>query len=166
MYCAYVRSISMYVLCTPSKRSLTKKNASCHLVQPYHSRITLDHSGSFGWSTREVPSVSTSMSTGKSTEKAMHMMTHTSMWVPHQKYVYIYTVRIICIVRMYVVSVCMFWALRQKGVRQKKIGSDEFRMILRWWLGVPILDTKLAGTRFPQCGSPIDIFGDHAVSCN
>ena len=26
MYCAYVRSISMYVLCTPSKRSLTKKN--------------------------------------------------------------------------------------------------------------------------------------------
>ena len=25
MYCAYVRSISMYVLCTPSKRSLTKK---------------------------------------------------------------------------------------------------------------------------------------------
>ena len=28
MYCAYVRSISLYVLCTPSKRSLTKKNPS------------------------------------------------------------------------------------------------------------------------------------------
>ena len=31
---------------------------------------------------------------------------------------------------------------------------------------MPILDAKLAGTRCPQCESPIDIFGDHAVSCN
>ena len=56
----------------------------------------LDHSGSFGWSTREVPSVSTSMSTGKSTEKAMHMMTHTSMWVPHQKYI-LYVSYVLCV---------------------------------------------------------------------
>ena len=56
----------------------------------------LDHSGSFGWSTREVPSVSTSMSTGKSTEKAMHMMTHTSMWVPHQKYI-LYVSWVLCV---------------------------------------------------------------------
>ena len=46
----------------------------------------LDHSGSFGRSTGEVPSVSTRVSTGKSTEKAKRMMTHTSMCVPHQKY--------------------------------------------------------------------------------
>ena len=32
MYCAYVRSISMYVLCTPSKRSLTKKNKATMAV--------------------------------------------------------------------------------------------------------------------------------------
>ena len=41
----------------------------------------LDHSGSSGWSTGEVPSVSTSMSTGKSTEKTKHMMTQ--FWGVH-----------------------------------------------------------------------------------
>ena len=68
----------------------------------------LDHSGSFDWRTREVPS--TSM--GKSTEKATHMMTHTSMCAPHQKYViYVYNIIIIMLLHavcMYAVSLCMF----------------------------------------------------------
>ena len=34
MYCAYVRSISVYVLCTPSKRSLTKKTVTFVAVTP------------------------------------------------------------------------------------------------------------------------------------
>ena len=79
---------------------------------PLFSPHMLDHSGSFGWSTREVPSTSTRTSTGKSIEKAKptpaygctpttlcstpttlwwwypyRVMTHTSMCVPHQKYV-------------------------------------------------------------------------------
>ena len=47
--------------------------------------VVVDHSGSFGWSTGEVPSTGT----GKNAEKAKHnvMVTHTSMCVPNQKYV-------------------------------------------------------------------------------
>ena len=36
------------------------------------------------------------MGTGKSTEKAMHIMTHTSMWVPHQKYI-LYVSYVLCV---------------------------------------------------------------------
>ena len=40
-------------------------------------------------------------------------------------------------------------------------------MLLRSWLGVPILNSKAAGSKCcPLCESPIDIFGDHAVSYN
>ena len=39
-------------------------------------------------------------------------------------------------------------------------------MLLRWWLRVTILDAKLAGSSTPLCESRLDMFGDHAVSCN
>ena len=64
----------MYVLSAPWKQEPERKNICLFLHM-------LDHRGSFRWSTGEVPSTSTCTSTGKSTEKAKHMMTHTSMCV-------------------------------------------------------------------------------------
>jgi hypothetical protein len=43
---------------------------------------------------------------------------------------------------------------------------SQFRLLLRWFLGMPILEEELAGKPCPLCGDPVDIFGDHAVSCD
>jgi len=41
-----------------------------------------------------------------------------------------------------------------------------YSTILKWHLGVPLLPADCAGRPCPLCGGPLDIFGDHAVSCN
>ena len=43
---------------------------------------------------------------------------------------------------------------------------SQFRLLLRWFLGIPILEESLAGKPCPLCGDPVDIYGDHAVSCD
>ena len=47
-----------------------------------------------------------------------------------------------------------------------KIPRDRYRIMLRWHLGLPILPPSSAGKACPLCGRAMDIFGDHAVSCN
>jgi len=37
--------------------------------------------------------------------------------------------------------------------------------LLKWHLGVPLLAADCAGRPCPLCGGPVDVFGDHAVSC-
>jgi len=37
--------------------------------------------------------------------------------------------------------------------------------LLQWHLGVPLLPGECAGRPCPLCGGPVDVFGDHAVSC-
>ena len=46
-----------------------------------------------------------------------------------------------------------------------KFGSREYRLLLGWWLGVPLLAEDTSASRCPQCGDSVDIYGDHAVSC-
>ena len=41
----------------------------------------------------------------------------------------------------------------------------QYRLLLKWFLGIPILEPILAGQPCPMCGDAVDIFGDHAVSC-
>jgi len=36
---------------------------------------------------------------------------------------------------------------------------------VKWHLGVPLLPSDCAGRPCPLCGGPVDVFGDHAVSC-
>ena len=47
-----------------------------------------------------------------------------------------------------------------------KIPRDRYRIMLRWHLGLPILPPSSAGKGCPLCGKAMDIFGDHAVTCN
>ena len=43
---------------------------------------------------------------------------------------------------------------------------SEYRNLLRWWLGAPILPLAWAGTPCPFCTEPLDVFGDHLVACH
>ena len=68
------------------RKSLSSSLSLLFLSRPPSSLPhMLDHSGSFGCSTGEVPSTRTRTRTGKNTKKAKRMMTHTSMCIPHQK---------------------------------------------------------------------------------
>jgi len=40
-----------------------------------------------------------------------------------------------------------------------------YATLLKWQLGVPLLRADCAGRPCPLCGGPVDVFGDHAVSC-
>jgi hypothetical protein len=44
--------------------------------------------------------------------------------------------------------------------------ASDFRLLLKWHLGIPILPDSCAGLACPACSAPVDIFGDHAVSCH
>jgi len=40
-----------------------------------------------------------------------------------------------------------------------------YSTLLKWHLAVPLLVAHCAGRPCPLCGGPVDVFGDHAVSC-
>jgi len=40
-----------------------------------------------------------------------------------------------------------------------------YSTLLKWHLGATLLPADCAGRPCPLCGGPVDIFGDHAVSC-
>jgi len=40
-----------------------------------------------------------------------------------------------------------------------------YSTLLKWQLGVHLLPADCAGRPCPLCGWPVDVFGDHAVSC-
>jgi hypothetical protein len=45
-----------------------------------------------------------------------------------------------------------------------EIPSDEFRLLARYWIGAPLLETQ-GILACPKCGTPCDTLGDHLVSC-
>ena len=45
------------------------------------------------------------------------------------------------------------------------IPGTEFRTLLRWWLGVPLLTEDQAGVPCPRCGAAMDVVGHHLVCC-
>jgi hypothetical protein len=56
--------------------------------------------------------------------------------------------------------------LRQAGLT---LDTQSFRALLAWRLGLPLSPPTAASAPTPlcpHCGDPIDIFGDHAVSCS
>ena len=46
-----------------------------------------------------------------------------------------------------------------------KIPRQRFQFMTRWHIGASILTPSSAGKPCPLCSAPLDIFGDHAVSC-
>ena len=42
----------------------------------------------------------------------------------------------------------------------------EFRRLLKWWLGLPQSSNPSIPSQCNFCQQPMDIFGDHSVSCN
>ena len=44
------------------------------------------------------------------------------------------------------------------------IPADEYRLALKWWLGLPLIEEPHA-SRCPGCQQWIDIFGDHLLCC-
>jgi hypothetical protein len=50
-----------------------------------------------------------------------------------------------------------------KGTSDKMSGS-EFQLVLRWWLGLPVLPSTRP-LQCPLCGGVADIFGDHFLCC-
>ena len=45
------------------------------------------------------------------------------------------------------------------------INDADYRLLLRWWLGLPILPIGLTLPGCPLCSEPVDPFGDHFVCC-
>jgi len=45
------------------------------------------------------------------------------------------------------------------------LAGANYSSLLMWHLGVPLLPADCAGRPSHLCGGPVDIFGDHAVSC-
>jgi len=45
------------------------------------------------------------------------------------------------------------------------LSDVEFRSLCRWWLGMPLLPLGRCLPPCPECGDPIDPFGDHFVCC-
>ena len=45
------------------------------------------------------------------------------------------------------------------------IQDVDYRVLLRWWLGLPLLPTGCTLPGCPMCGEPVDPFGDHFVCC-
>jgi hypothetical protein len=45
------------------------------------------------------------------------------------------------------------------------IEDSDYRLLLRWWMGLPILPTGRTLPACPLCGDPVDAFGDHFVCC-
>ena len=46
--------------------------------------------------------------------------------------------------------------------------TDSYKLGLRWWLGVPIMEldpTEGSPTLCPGCGKTVDVFGDHLLRC-
>jgi hypothetical protein len=46
------------------------------------------------------------------------------------------------------------------------ISDPDYRLLLRWWLGLPILPTGRTLPGCPMCAEPVDPFGDHFVCCD
>ena len=55
-------------------------------------------------------------------------------------------------------------ALPNKALRTE-IPDTEFRLLLRWWLGLPLLPVGVSLPGCPLCRESIDPFGDHFVGC-
>lgn len=55
-------------------------------------------------------------------------------------------------------------ALPCKALRTD-IPDREYRLLLRWWLGVAILPTTAPLPGCTLCGEPVDPFGDHLICC-
>ena len=45
------------------------------------------------------------------------------------------------------------------------ISDAEYRLLLRWWLGLPLLPLMKTLPGCPLCGEAVDPFGDHFVCC-
>ena len=46
------------------------------------------------------------------------------------------------------------------------ISDPDYRLLLRWWLGLPILPVGHTLPGCPMCAEPVDPFGDHFVCCD
>ena len=46
------------------------------------------------------------------------------------------------------------------------ISDVDYRVLLRWWLGLPLLPLGRTLPDCPACGEPVDPFGDHFVCCD
>ena len=56
--------------------------------------------------------------------------------------------------------------LRTLPSKARHIPDAEFRLLLTWRLGLPILRTGVTLPGCPLCGEAIDPFGDHFVCCD
>ena len=45
------------------------------------------------------------------------------------------------------------------------IKAEDYRLGLRWSLGLPLLSQEQEGAKCPACGTKVDVFGDHLLCC-
>ena len=45
------------------------------------------------------------------------------------------------------------------------LGGPQYSLLLRWHLGLPLLPKDCEGRPCGHCGTGVDVYGDHAVSC-
>ncbi len=59
---------------------------------------------------------------------------------------------------------CMAWCAAKSCSPNRDPGC-EFRLLLRCWIGLPILPTGVTLPECPLCRESVDPFGDHLVCC-
>ena len=47
-----------------------------------------------------------------------------------------------------------------------ELNNDECRLLLRFWLGAPLIPSQWQGAACPLCNQVLDTMGDHMVCCN
>ena len=51
------------------------------------------------------------------------------------------------------------------AARRTRVPSEHWRLLLRWTLGMPIVREDTVGAPCARCEQPVDVWGDHSVSC-
>ena len=51
------------------------------------------------------------------------------------------------------------------AAKKTRIPSEHWRLLLRWTLGMPIVQQEFIGAPCVRCDHPVDVWGDHSVSC-
>ena len=46
-----------------------------------------------------------------------------------------------------------------------KVSCTTYQLLLKWWLGIPLIPTTVGPISCPLCHSPCDVYGDHFVCC-
>lgn len=57
------------------------------------------------------------------------------------------------------------WLSSLPNATETEFEHCDYKVALQWWLGLPLIPPSETGNQCSQCGSCLDAWGDHAVTC-